>query len=109
MTVGGTVTATVVGPVIEEHRGEAILDTVRGALEEAGESLIAFVLDLGDVSFINSSGLGVCMQLQKDAASRGAKTVIYRPSDSVFDVLRRAKMTRVFTIARTPAELTAES
>ena len=53
-----TVTARIIGPVIEQNRAAAILDTVKKAIQEAGEALTGLVLDFEDVTFITSSGIG---------------------------------------------------
>lgn len=104
-TADGVVTATIVGPVVEEHRAEAIRDAVMSELDKAGGALRSVVLDLGDITFINSSGIGVFVELRNTANGKGAGCVVYRPAPDVLDCLRKSKMDRLFSIVETPGEL----
>ena len=51
-TSNGVVTARIVGPAVEEHRGKAIIETVGRAIDDAADSLRALVLDFGDVTVL---------------------------------------------------------
>jgi stage II sporulation protein AA (anti-sigma F factor antagonist) len=104
-TADGVVTAAIVGPVIEEHRAEAIRATVLDELGKAGAKLRSVVLDLGEITFINSSGIGVCVELRNAAERRGAECIMYRPGPEVADCFRKSKMDSLFSIVETPGDL----
>jgi anti-anti-sigma factor len=102
---GDTMVARVVGSVIESNRAEAILDTVTQALADTGGDLRFLVLDFGEVSFINSSGIGACMQLANRAQAAGAQPILYRPSEEVIEILTRCKADQVYRVAASTDDL----
>ena len=106
-TVNGVVIARIIGPAVEEHRGKAILETVGRVINEATESVRALVLDFGDVTFINSSGIGCCVQLCNGLKEKGTRTIVYRPSDRVREIFRQLKLEKLFEYVETPGDLTA--
>ena len=106
-TVNGVVTARIIGPAVEEHRGKAILETVGRVIDEAAESVRALVLDFGSVTFINSSGISCCIQLRNGVKEKGIRTIVYRPSDRVREIFRQLKLEQLFEYVETPGDLTA--
>ena len=106
-TVNGVVTARIIGPAVEEHRGTAIVETVGRAIDEAAESVRALVLDFGNVAFINSSGIACCIQLCNGLKAKGIRTIVYRPSDRVREIFRQLKLEKLFEYVETPGDLTA--
>lgn len=53
------------------------------------------VIDLSDVGFVDSSGLGVLVGLLKKVGNRG-EIVLCQPGDSVMQMFRITRMDRVF-------------
>ena len=106
-TVNGVVTARIIGPAVEEHRGKAIVETVGRAMDEAAESVRALVLDFGNVAFINSTGIGCCVQLCNGLKAKGIRTIVYRASDRVREIFRQLKLEKLFEYVETPGDLTA--
>ncbi len=104
-TDAGTVTARIIGPVIEQNRAAAILDTVKKAIQEAGEALTGLVLDFEDVTFITSSGIGACIELRNGLTERDVKTIIYRPTPEVVDTLTKMRLDALYTIVHTAGDL----
>ena len=104
---GDTVLARIVGPVIESNRAEVILDVVGRTIKDAGKDLRFLVLDFDEVTFINSSGIGACMQVALWAESSGAVAVLYRPCEEVAEILTRCKADKLYRVARTCDELAA--
>jgi anti-anti-sigma factor len=104
---GDTVVARIVGPIIESNRAEVILDVVGQAIKDAGSGLRFLVLDFGEVTYINSSGIGACMQLATWAKANGTVPVLYRPSEEVTEILVRCKADRLYRIARDCDEMAA--
>ncbi len=106
-TVNGVVTARIIGPAVEEHRGKAIVETVGRVIDEAAESVRALVLDFGNVTFINSSGIACCIQLCNGLKAKGIRTIVYRPSDRLREIFRQLKFEKLFEYVETPGDLTA--
>ena len=106
-TVNGVVTARIIGPAVEEHRGNAILETVGRAIEEAADSVRALVLDFGNVTFINSSGIACFIRLCNGLKEKGIRTIIYRPGANLGDIFREMKLDKMFEFGETPDDLKA--
>lgn len=102
---GGTVTAKLIGPVIEQHRGRAIVESVGKAVAEAGEAIRCLVLDFSEITFINSSGIAACIELHNGFNDKDVKTIIFQPTDEVAAIFKKIKLTDLYTIARTSDEL----
>ncbi len=59
------------------------------------------VVDLTDVTFMDSTGLGVLIQAHKRLTERGAVLVLVCPDNALRRLLRITALDRVFTIAPT--------
>lgn len=103
-TVNGVVTARIIGPAVEQHRGAAILETVQRAID-AANPLRGLVLDLGDVTFINSSGIGALIQLRNGVNEHGIPTIAYRTNVEVCTIFVNSKLDKMFEFIETPGEL----
>ncbi len=106
-TVNGVVTARIIGPAVEEHRGKAIVETIFRAIDEAAESVRVLVLDFGNVTFINSSGISCCIQLRNGVKEKGIRTIVYRLNDKLRDIFREMKLEKMFEVVDTPSDLAA--
>ena len=104
-TVNGVVTARIIGPAIEAHRGRAIVETVGRVIDEATEPIRALVLDFGSVTFINSSGLSCCIELCNGVKERGILVIAYRPGDKVREIFREMKLDKIFKLVETATDL----
>jgi anti-anti-sigma factor len=67
---------------------DAVLAAFERALRERGADTL--VLDLKEVSFIDSSGMRAMIQLERDARGRGAPLMVVPPPDDVTELLRIA-------------------
>jgi anti-anti-sigma factor len=95
--------------VTEHENGEAIL-RVAGALDLAGGDLLEdaigpfvgttprVVVDLSEVHFIDSSGLGALIALHQRAADVGGELTLRAPSDAVRRVLDLTRTGPVFEV-----------
>ncbi len=102
---GGVLTARITVPNVEESEATVFFNTVRAAIDQAGPDLQVMVLDLGEVTFINSSGLAACIKLRNGAAEHGARTIVYRARDDVNDLFRMVQIDRLYTFAGDAQEL----
>ncbi len=57
------------------------------------------VLDLRGLTYINSGGLGLLVQLTARANSQGGRVVVAAPSPFVADVLETTRLNRFFDVA----------
>ena len=96
--------------IVTEHEdGEAIL-RVAGSLDLAGGDLLEdavspfiattprVVVDLSEVQFIDSSGLGALIALHQRAADAGGELTLRNPSDGVRRVLDLTRTGPVFEV-----------
>jgi anti-anti-sigma factor len=101
----GVVAAKIVDGSVEAHRAAVILVTVGRAIDEYQGALHFVVLDLGEVDFINSSGVGALLELAGLVRQKGAQPVIYRPTPNVVKILKLVKADRFYTFVATEGEL----
>ena len=57
------------------------------------------VLDLAEVSYIDSSGLGDILKLYLECRNKGKKLVLVHVPAPILKILRSARLTGVFTIS----------
>lgn len=92
---GDVVTLRPKGPNVGQREAPIIDNDVKPLLARAGSGLKGLVLDLSDVTFMSSMGLGTCIALRNAANASGAKTAIVglRPElESLFKMMRIHKM-----------------
>ncbi len=97
-------TATVLNPYVEVHRGAAIARDVRAAMARPGKAPCAVVLDMTYVDFVNSSGLGELADLAMKMPE-GVICIVYGANEELAHVLHLVKLDRLFTVANDAAEL----
>ena len=83
--------------------GDLDMDTVDELTSPAMAALVdraikTVSVDLADVTFIDSTGIGALISLRATAADVGAQLVLRRPTARVLTVLRTIKMDTAFTI-----------
>ena len=87
-------------------RGEvdlATADTLRSELRAAGERASTVVLDLREVSFMDTQGLAVVIEAQQAAAEGDRRLVIARAPDRVQRLFDMIGLTPRLTIVDDPA------
>ncbi len=104
-SAAGVVTARILVDSLEEQPAAEVLELTRQAMQAAGPALRRVVLDLGDVNFINSSGLAACIEVRNFAANHGAPTVVYRPRDQVSLLFKMVRVDRLYTFAHSAEDL----
>ncbi|MHC4219472.1 MAG: STAS domain-containing protein [Planctomycetota bacterium] len=104
-TEGDMLAARIVGSVIESNRAQVILDAVTRAMDGLGSDLRFMVIDFDEVTFINSTGIGACLQLATKAKAGGAVPIAYRPTEDVTEIFTRCKVDSVFRMVQTTDEL----
>jgi anti-anti-sigma regulatory factor len=97
-TAGGVLTATFTGPAIGRDEAPAIASTAIGALQRAGSRLQFLVLDFSRVTFINSAGLGMCIELRNRANAQGAASLATGLNDDLTTVFNAMKIDRLIEV-----------
>jgi stage II sporulation protein AA (anti-sigma F factor antagonist) len=92
----GVAAVTLTGELTEEARKPLVRTMTDLLLGEA--SLRAVRLQLRDVSFMNSAGMAVLVQLQRMAAPRGVEVVLVQPPTAVARPLQLTGLWRRFPI-----------
>ena len=101
----GVVAAKIVDGSVEARRAAVILATVGKAIDEYPDALRFVVLDVGEVDFINSSGVAALLELAGVVKQKGAQPVIYRPTPNVLKILKLVRADRLYTFVATADEL----
>lgn len=94
------------GAAIQEVRITGYLDAhTVDAFEQTIEELLdhpcnKFILDLGELGYISSAGIGALMLFLQQLRRRDGDLVLLNPAPKVLKVLDLLGFTRVFTIAQ---------
>ena len=93
--VGGVTVVDVSGRITLGDTASALRDTLRGL---AGEGQKNILLNLGGLTFIDSSGLGVLVSGFATVANQGGKLKLLNAHSSVKDMLVLTKLYTVFEV-----------
>ncbi len=104
----GVLMIKLVGPNIGQREAPIIAQTIREDLERLPDPPRAAVLHFGDVTFLNSTGLGMCIELHNDFKKRKIRLILYKIAPDILSVLKMTKMDRLFTIVDDPKRLEKE-
>jgi anti-sigma B factor antagonist len=98
----GAVVAHIVGKIALSEGTGLLRNTIRNFLEHGHNQIL---LNLEDVDFIDSAGLGELVRTHASIRSRGGELKLVNPSTHVRQLLRITKLDRVFDIL--PDEISA--
>lgn len=93
------------GPQVGQRESPIITEEVTPFFTQAGKSLGALILDLSEVTFMSSMGLGMCIAFRNKAATAGAKSVLFGASKEMLQLLTMMKIEKLYAIARDEQEL----
>lgn len=89
------------GDFIGSPETQDLIDLVNKSINE---SIILCAIDLSNVRFINSSGIGVLVSLLTKFRNRGGEMVLINPSEHIHKLLIITKLNAIFTIAEDDAQ-----
>ena len=69
-----------------------------------GEELNQCAVDLSEIRYINSTGIGVLVSLLTKFRSRGGELILINPADHPKKMLVLTKLTNIFAVVATEAE-----
>jgi len=103
---GRMLVARLRGPSIAQRESELISQVVAPEIESADALCKYLVLDMEDVEFLSSMGIGLLIDLQSRAKARKMKTVLSNVGEKLDTLLRLVKLEKVLTLCRTEQEFT---
>ncbi|MBA9079038.1 MULTISPECIES: STAS domain-containing protein [Rufibacter] len=84
------------GDMIGGPETQRLTDLANNTIDD---SLLLAAIDLSNVRFINSSGIGVLVSLLTKFRNRGGELVLINPSEHIRKLLIITKLNAIFTIA----------
>jgi len=103
---GGHLVARIVVPSVGAAEAPAVRETIA---EHIGRTQVGrcFVLDVSQVSLFGSLGLGVCIDLRRQAEKNGLRPILFGMNRHLADLFSLMRIDRNFQIAHSPQELDA--
>jgi len=89
------------GDLIGENNGPELVEI---AAEMIAKGIVQCTIDISDVRFINSSGIGVLITLLTKFRNKGGDLVLVNPSEQVNKLLIITKLNAIFNIVNTQEE-----
>ena len=93
--IDGVVVFDVSGRLCVGGAVAALRNAVRESLEDGQNRL---VINLGDVTFIDSSGLGELITTQTSVNNHGGSITLLKPSGRIKELMKMTRLTGVFQI-----------
>lgn len=84
------------GDLIGEDNGFTLLELVNDTISE---NVIRCIIDISDLRYINSSGIGVLITVLTKFRNKGGEVYLVKPSESVKKLLIITKLNAIFNIA----------
>jgi anti-anti-sigma factor len=94
-----------VGPSLGQREVPIVTDIVADALEQYRLELRMLVLDLSQITFMNSMALGMCVDFRNRANALKAKVAMVGLNEELIRLIKMVKFDKLFTIARSVDEL----
>ena len=102
---GRALIATLRGPNIAQRESEIISEVLSKQIEVADDVCLYLILDMKQVEFLSSMGIGLLIDLQARAKARKMKTVLANVGTKLDELLRLVKLEKVLTLCRNDREL----
>lgn len=89
---------TLKGDLIDKNQADKLIEEVNDTIIN---NHIRFVIDLGNLKYLNSSGLTILIQILTKARKAGGEAVIANVGKRIKELLVITKLNTVFTVADT--------
>jgi anti-sigma B factor antagonist len=89
------------GDLIGENNGPELVKIVNDSIHE---KIIHCAVDLSEVRYMNSSGIGVLITLLTKYRNQEGEMVLIKPSEKIEKLLLITKLNKIFTIVETKEE-----
>jgi len=90
-----TLVLTLSGDLIGEESGMELIEL---ATQEIGQGVLACIIDISDLRYINSSGIGVLITILTKFRNKGGEVCLVKPSENVKKLLIITKLNAIFNI-----------
>jgi len=94
--VNGVLILKLSGDLIGENHGPELISIINDSINA---DVVFCAIDIHDVRYINSSGIGVLITILTKFRNKGGEVILIRPSESVEKLLIITKLSSIFTIA----------
>ena len=89
------------GDLIGEDNGTRLVESVN---ESMSHKVMTCIIDISDLRYINSSGIGVLITILTKFRNKGGEVYLMKPSESVKKLLVITKLNAIFQIVQTEEE-----
>ncbi|MDX1652413.1 MAG: STAS domain-containing protein [Brumimicrobium sp.] len=97
----GVVVLSLKGKIISDQPFDELIEVIETKIQTGEKS---FLIDLKEVSHINSSGLNVLLRIFTRIRNKAGEMVLINPSRTVSKLLTISKLNTVFKMAKTEKE-----
>ncbi|MEM7229025.1 MAG: STAS domain-containing protein [Planctomycetota bacterium] len=101
----GALWITILAPRIGQREVQVMAPKINEVIEGKHAGVSRLVLDCSALTFINSMGLGMCVDARNRAHANGMTSIAHGLSDDMLELLAVVKLDRLFTITKDDAEL----
>ncbi|MFZ9046592.1 MAG: STAS domain-containing protein [Cyclobacteriaceae bacterium] len=98
---GQNMTLTIQGDLIGETKGIELVEIINNVLNAGVRYAL---VDIADVRYINSSGIGVLITILTKFRNKGGEMYLIQPSEHVKKLLIITKLQAIFNIVNSKAE-----
>lgn len=102
---GRSLTLTLRGPSIDEREATIITNEASTYIEQADDVCSFLVLDMRQISFVSSMGIGMLLDLRNRAGQRNMKIVLAHVGDQLNTLLSIVKLEKVLSICTSDRDL----
>ena len=96
-----TVSLQLSGDLFGEDNGASIMETIT---DHINQKILNCIVDISDVRYINSSGIGVLITILTKFRNKGGEVWLVKPSENVKKLLIITKLNAIFNIAESEEE-----
>ena len=89
------------GDLIGEDNGTRLVEAVNDAV---GHKVMTCIIDISDLRYINSSGIGVLITILTKFRNKGGEVYLMKPSESVKKLLAITKLNAIFQVVQSEEE-----
>lgn len=86
------------GEIINLHNASALKTAILKSLDQSKSDDRELILDIKDISYIDSTGLGIFLSIKVKAAEKNKITIIKNPSEGILRLLKVINFDKYFQI-----------
>jgi anti-anti-sigma factor len=101
----GIITARLIGPSIGQREVPIITDIVGPAIDKSPIGFRWLVLDLSQITFMNSMALGMCIDFRNRTNKAKGKAALVGLNQQLLELFKMVKFDKLFTIVKDRDEL----